>query len=331
MLMKKIIISLLCLFLLPAASGSSMQFLKLRSSHHPGFMRVVMEGSESVISKALVYQRGKNIIVNFPEVDFSIKSENVSIVYSKVDKHTVMFYPGEFRGLKVFTLKHPNRLVMDVYLKEEKEQQRAPVIPIPEEKDRVYSVKVRTVVIDPGHGGYEYGLIKDKYIEKNVVLDIAQKLNVLINRGSSVSFLTRGSDRLLTQSEKIEFIKRKEADIFITLHIGNHSNIVVYVPMITDQVPEDVKPYLDNSGQEDYMNETISLLNAMKEALIADFGEGTVSVRPLPYSILSKVEAAALIIELPSFEDAYYIEKLRTKIANTLYKGLYFYEEIKEK
>jgi hypothetical protein len=79
------------------------------------------------------------------------------------------------------------------------------------------------------------------------------------------------------------------------------------------------------------MNETISLLNAMKEALIADFGDGMVSVRPLPYSILSKVEAAALIIELPSFEDAYYIEELRTEIANTLYKGLYFYEEIKEK
>jgi N-acetylmuramoyl-L-alanine amidase len=328
--MKKIVIGLVCLLLLPSASSGAMQFLKLRSSHHPGFLRMVMEGSESVISKALVYQRGKNIIVNFPDVDFSINSENESLVYSKVDKYTVMFYPGEFRGLKVFTLKHPTRLVMDVYLKEDK-QYRAPVIPAPEEKDKVFAVKIRTVVIDPGHGGYEYGIVKDKYIEKNVLLDIAQKLNILINRGSSVSFLTRGSDRLLTQDEKIEFIKQKEADIFISLHVGNHSNIVVYVPMITEQVPEDIKPYLDNTGQEDYMNETISLLNAMQEALIADFGEGTVSVRPLPYSILSKVEAAALMIELPSFEGAHYIEKLRTKIANTLYKGLYFYEEIKEK
>jgi hypothetical protein len=241
-----------------------------------------------------------------------------------------MFYPGEFRGLKVFTLKHPTRLVMDVYMKEERAQ-RPSVIPAPEEKEKVYSVKVRTVVIDPGHGGYEYGLVKDKYIEKNVVLDIAQKLNILINRGSSVSFLTRGSDRLLTLNEKIEIIKQKEADIFISLHIGNHSNIVMYVPMITEQVPDDIKPYLDNRGQENYMDETISMLNAMKEALIADFGEGMVSVRPLPYSILSKVEAAALIIELPSFEDAFYIEELRTEIANTLYKGLYFYEEIKEK
>ena len=135
MLMKKIVISLVCLLLLPAAASSGMQFLKLRSSHHPGFLRIVMEGPESVINKALVYQRGKNIIINFPDIDFSIKSENVSIVYSKVDKHTVMFYPGEFRGLKVFTLKHPTRLVIDVYVKEEKAK-RAPVIPIPEEKDK---------------------------------------------------------------------------------------------------------------------------------------------------------------------------------------------------
>ncbi len=330
MLMKKIVISLLCLLMMPSVSSGVMQFLNLRSSHHPGFLRIVMEGHEKVISKALVYQRGKNIMINFPDIDFSIKTENSSLVYSKVDKETVMFYPGQFRGLKVFTLKHPTRLVIDVYIKEQNEK-RAPVIPIPEEKDKAYSVKIRTVVIDPGHGGYEYGLVKDKYIEKNVVLDIAQKLNILINRGSSVSFLTRGSDRLLTQSEKIEIIGAKEADIFISLHIGNHSNIVVYVPVVTDEVPEDIKPYLVNSGQGDYMSETISLLNAMKEALAADFGEEMVTVRPLPYSILSKVEAASLMIELPSFDDAYYIKELRTKIANTLYKGLYFYEEIKEK
>jgi len=328
--MKKVVISLLCLLLLPTVSSPAMQFLKLRSSHHPGFMRIVVEGPEAVISKALVYQKGSNIMVNFPDIDFSIKSEDVSAVYSKVDKHTIMFYPDEFRGLKVFTLKHPTRLVMDVYIKEVKER-RAPVIPIPEEKDKAYSVKIRTVVIDPGHGGYEYGLIKDDYIEKNVVLDIAKKLNILINRGSSVSFLTRGSDRLLTQKEKINFTKSKEADIFISLHIGNHAHTLVYVPMITEQVPDDIKPYLGNRGQEEYLDETISLLNAMKEALVSDFGDDMVSVRPLPYSILSKIESAALMIELPSFDDAYYVEELKAEIANTLYKGLYFYEEIKEK
>jgi hypothetical protein len=61
--------------------------------------------------------------------------------------------------------------------------------------------------------------------------------------------------------------------------------------------------------------------------MLADFGEDMVSVRPLPYGILSKIESAALIIELPSFEDAYYVEDLKSEIANTIYQGFYNYEE----
>ena len=328
--MKKIVILLICILFVPAISKGDEQTLKLRASHHAGFLRMVLEGRESVINNAMVYQRGRNILINFPEIDFAIQTEKESVAYSKVDKNTVMFYPGDFRGLKVFTLKHPSRLVIDVYLKEKREE-RAPVIPLPEEEAKVFSLKIRTVVIDPGHGGYEYGLVKDKFIEKNIVLDIAQKLNSLINRGSSRSFVTRGSDRLLTRKNRVDFSKEKEADIFISLHIGNHSDIVIYVPVITEHVPEPVRSYMDNKGQEDYMNETVTLLNAMKEALITDFGNDMVSVKYLPYSILSKVEAAALMIELPSFSNVNYNKEFKTEIANTLYKGLYFYEEIKEK
>lgn len=328
--MKKISVLLIFLAFLPVITHGAVNVLTLRSSHHPGFLRIVLEGNESVINNAMVYQKGRNILVNFPGTDFSIQSEQVSSVFNKVDRHTVMFYPGDFKGLKVFTLKHPARLVIDVYLKEKKEEP-APVVPPSEEREKPYSLKIRTVVIDPGHGGYEYGMVKDDYIEKNVVLDIGQKLNVLINRGSSVSYLTRGSDRLLPHNERVDIVMARKADIFISLHIGSHRDVVVYVPVKTGDVSDEVKPYLYNQGQEEYMRETVSLLNAMKEALIADFGEEMVTVRPLPYSILSKVEAAALLIELPSFDDANYTKEFRSKVANTLYKGLYFYEEIKEK
>ncbi len=106
---------------------------------------------------------------------------------------------------------------------------------------------------------------------------------------------------------------------------------MIYVPVITEHVPENRRLYLSNPGQEEYMMETVSLLNAMKEAVTADFGEDMVTVRPLPYSIMAGVEAAAPMIELPSFDDSDYVEELKTRMANTLYKGLYFYEEIKEK
>ncbi|HDH04552.1 MAG TPA: N-acetylmuramoyl-L-alanine amidase [Nitrospirae bacterium] len=326
--MKKTVLLLIFLLFLPSVTNSGIYFLKLRTSQHPGFLRIVLEGHESIISKGHVYQRGRNIVVAFPDTGFSIQTEKFALAYRKEDRETIIFSPGDFRGLKVFTLKHPDRLVIDVYMKE-KGKGALPFL-TPTEKERQNDLPaIETVVIDPGHGGYENGLVKNGYKEKNAVLDIAKKLGALINNDRSRSFLTRGSDRFMTLSERVKYANSKEPDVFISLHVGNHSGITIYVPVITEYVSDIVRPHLANRGQADYMEKTAALLQAMKEAVISGFGDDMVSIRPLPYSILSKIEAAALIIELPSFEDAYYIEELKAEIADTLYKGLYIYEEIK--
>ncbi len=344
--MKKTFILALILLFSPDISDGAVNFLKLRTNHHPEFLRIVLEGHDSIISNALVHQRGQSIVVNYPDSDFVIQAEKVLIVFNRVDNNTVIFYPGDFRGLKVFYLKNPNRLVIDVYLKKEKKpvfpSARPPVLPgvpppdspvvsLPGKEEKSKVSVISTVVIDPGHGGYESGLVEGIYREKSVALDIARKLMALINKGTTRSFLTRGSDRFMSQTERVKFSNKRDADIFISLHIGKHDGIVIYLPVLTESVSDIVKPHLANKGQEKYLKESETLLNAMKEAVAANFDADTLSVKPLPYSILSRIESAALLIELPSFEDAYYIEELKEEMANTLYKGIYIYEEIKTK
>ena len=323
--------SLLAIFLIvaPFLSHADISILKLRASLNAGVLRIVLEGDESVISKGLVYQRGSDILVSFPAKSFAIQAENVIVEYKKVSQDTVLFSPGDFRGLKVFTLKYPDRLVIDVSLKREKGL-APPAAPDKEER-RGGRFRTETIVIDPGHGGYENGIVSDGYQEKNSVLDIAKKLSALINSGSSRSFLTRGSDRFMALSERVNFANSKDPDVFLSLHIGNHSDIVLYVPLVTDHPSGIVKPYLDNQGQAEYAEETLTLLKAMKEAMISGFGEDRVSVKQLPYTITSKMEAASLLIEFPSYNDADYIEEFNEETAAALYKGLYIYEEIKTK
>ena len=334
--MKKAVIFSIILLFLPHISGSETKYLKLRTNLHPGFLRIVLEGHDSIIDKALVHQRKQSVVVNFPESDFTIQTEKMVIVFKRIDKNTVEFYPGDFRGLKVFNLKYPNRLVIDIYLKEGQKPFSRTIIPsvsqidaLPLQEEKNKFPVIRTIVIDPGHGGYENGIVKDNFREKNVVLDIARKLSVLINKGTSRSFLTRGSDRFMTQTERVKFAHNKEADIFISLHIGKHSDIVIYAPVETYNFSEIVRQHLANKGQREYIKDSENLLNAMKEAVIANFDDSMVSVRPLPYSVLSRIESAAIMIEMPSFEDAYYIEELKEEMANTIYKGIYIYEEIK--
>jgi N-acetylmuramoyl-L-alanine amidase len=323
--MKKFVIIVFLILLWPCYSAGDTSVLKLRSSHHLDFIRIVIEGEEAIIENANVYQRGTDVLVKFSTSDFSIKAEKKVIDYRRTDKKNVTFSPGEFRGLKVFTLRHPTRLVIDVHLKV-KQNAFLPLV-IPKENKKTDLRKSKTVVIDPGHGGYEEGVRKGNDIEKNVVLDIARKLETLINRGASSSDLTRRSDSYMSQEDRVKYASDKKADVFISIHVGNHSGMILYVPVVSGQVSEIVKPYLENSGQEKHLNESAELVSAIKEAMLADFGEDMVSVRPLPYGILSKIESAALIIELPSFEDAYYVEELKAEIANTIYQGFFNYEE----
>jgi N-acetylmuramoyl-L-alanine amidase len=325
--MKKIVLLLVLLFLLPLDLSGKTHFLKIRSSLHPDFSRIVLEGPDSLLKKAIVNQKAQSVLVSFPGSDFSVESEKVMVTHRKTDKDAIMFFPGSFSGFKVFNLKYPARLVIDIYIDRNSSDITSLVLPPGERKKRGGAIS-RTIIIDPGHGGYESGLVTADHREKNVVMDIAKKLHTLINRGSSISSLTRGSDRYMSQSERVSFANSKGADIFISLHVGNHSGTVIYVPVMTELASDNVKPYLYNKGQEEYLDETVTLLNAIKEAIITDFGDDAVSVRPYPYSFISKIESAALMIEFPSFEDANYIEEFKTEMAGTLYKGLYIYEEI---
>lgn len=327
--MKKAILTLILLFALPFLSNADMPLLKLRASSHPGYLRIVLEGPQAVIDKKSVSQKGRDILISFPDVSFSIQAEGAVIAYSKINKDTVMISPGIFSGIKVFTLKDPSRLVIDAYMKEEK---GAVSSVEPQTKERGKDlVRIKTVVIDPGHGGYESGIVKDSNREKNTVLDIARKLGALINSGPAGGLLTRGSDRFMPLSERVNFANSKGADVFFSIHIGHHREIVIYSPVVTDIPSDAVKPYLNSKGQAGYEKDTLVLHKAVIEAVIPAFGENMVSVRPMPYSIISGVESAALMIEFPSFEHADYTDEYISKIANTLYKGLNIYEEIKDK
>lgn len=320
--MKKIVFGIFFILFVSAVSGEETYSLKLRTSYHSEFLRLVIEGKEPIISKAMVNQKGRDIVVRFPSAAFTIQSEKESISY-RITKDALLFSPGNFSKFKVFSLKDPSRLVMDIYLEAGKEG----TTPAFKPSGKTQSRKIKTVVIDPGHGGYESGIIAGDYKEKNAVLDIARMLNMLTDKENTICLLTRESDQFMSIGDRAEFANSKDADIFLSLHIGKHRDIILYTPVITEPVPSYIKTFLINKGQEGYTAKTESLREAIRKTIVEEFGENMVSAKPLPYSILSKIESAALIIELPSFLDAHYDDEFKNKVANTIYKGINLYEK----
>ncbi len=82
---------------------------------------------------------------------------------------------------------------------------------------------LRTVVIDPGHGGDELGTQGAKgTLEKEITLSVARRLRTLIeSRLGAKVFLTRDDDRTLSLDERSAFANNHQADVFLSLHANS--------------------------------------------------------------------------------------------------------------
>ena len=314
--LKLISLLLVVSFIPPGIQSAELSQIKLRGSRHPEFVRIVLEGPEALISKGIINQRGQDIVVNFQGSGFSLEDVELPFAYKTV-RNTVVFSPKDFKQFKTTFLKSPPRLVIDVYQDVKIEEKKD------EAKDKIIPLKAGVIIIDPGHGGYEYGLIAGNYREKDIVLDLAKTLRALIMKGGAQGLLTRNGDQFIPLTERAAFSNTKKGGIFLSLHTGRHKDIVLYTPVLS------ASPSIDegaSAGQRPFISKTSALMESMQKSVRENLGANMVSVKPLPYSILSGIEAAALIIELPSFGDAGYGNEYKKMLANIILKGIYFYE-----
>lgn len=99
----------------------------------------------------------------------------------------------------------------------------------PKIKDNILCpLSVRTIIIDPGHGGRDPGAIsKGGLREKDVNLKVSFYLKKeLENKGFKV-YMTRTKDIYFTLNQRVEFAKKYSGDLFISIHANaNHSKNV---------------------------------------------------------------------------------------------------------
>ena len=80
------------------------------------------------------------------------------------------------------------------------------------------------VVLDPGHGGKDPGAVGPKGLEeKEVVLDIALRLQRLLQKAGWQVVLTRGTDTYIPLGKRTAIANREKANLFISLHTNASS------------------------------------------------------------------------------------------------------------
>jgi N-acetylmuramoyl-L-alanine amidase len=78
-----------------------------------------------------------------------------------------------------------------------------------------------TVVIDPGHGGFDRGGIRSNIIpEKGVALDVARRLRAYLADAGFRTVMTRSSDTFVTLDSRVAIANRQRRAIFVSIHFN---------------------------------------------------------------------------------------------------------------
>ena len=77
------------------------------------------------------------------------------------------------------------------------------------------------VVLDAGHGGSDYGAIREGINEKDITLDVTQRVaSILKSKGYKVA-LTRVDDKYVSLQERVEFSENEAPEIFVSIHVNS--------------------------------------------------------------------------------------------------------------
>lgn len=94
-------------------------------------------------------------------------------------------------------------------------------------KAKPFRLGVRTVLIDPGHGGKDPGTHHNGIREKTVTLDIAKRVGAILSkRGLRVRY-TRQSDLYVPLERRADKVRTNKADLFISIHVNANSSAKV--------------------------------------------------------------------------------------------------------
>ena len=149
------------------------------------------------------------------------------IVRVVLDTQTLVDY-------KIFTLEDPFRIVIDALGNHSgtRTPPLKPKVSIPRKIPNASLVQqlglgIKTIVIDPGHGGRDCGAIGYRRIkEKKVVLAIAKRLKEEIKKRHPHMrvILTRYKDRYISLEERTAIANTRKADLFVSIHANAHRN-----------------------------------------------------------------------------------------------------------
>jgi N-acetylmuramoyl-L-alanine amidase len=239
-------------------------------------------------------------------------------------------------NFKIFSLRNPFRIVIDVSGVPIKTTSKKRVIDEPGERNggvlkgalaKQLALGVKRIVIDPGHGGKDPGAIG--YLkgvqEKNVTLEVSRRVARKIRqRLGCEAILTRKGDAFLSLEERTAMANARNADLFVSIHTNANKRMACYgietyfLNLATDEEAilvaarenatsarniSDLETILSDLMNNAKIDESSRLAGHVQEALIRRLKPRYSSikdkgVKQAPFYVLLGAEMPCILIEL---------------------------------
>lgn len=333
-------------------------------------VRVVIESNEKVPFR--VSQEEKRVLVSVPRDLVDVTFQEERLTGGIVDK--VQFLGGRDnlfavslgrRFQQVATAEEqgpPARLVLEFQASPlpAGPSAGAPTQPKPAAPTAPEVGVLKTVVIDPGHGGPEVGAKGPAgNLEKDLTLAMARKLRAALTNSLGIqSFLTRDRDQEVGLDERAAFANNYKADLFISIHANasrsqgaKGSEVYFLAYQSTDEesrrvaaqegdfVPNgqvaggsDLALILWDMAQAEHLEESSALASRLQEELAEVTGSQGRGIKQAPFRVLVGAAMPAVLVEVAFISNAEE-EKLlasdayQSKVVGALVKGVARYQQ----
>jgi N-acetylmuramoyl-L-alanine amidase len=224
------------------------------------------------------------------------------------------------------------------------------------------STGLRTVVIDPGHGGDELGTQGAKgTLEKEITLSVARRLRTLIESRLGLRvFLTREDDRTMTLDDRSAFANNHHADVFLSIHANSAvrpalKGAEVYY-LTVERADAEARKRADanattlpalgggtraidlilwETAQARYLEQSAALAGLLEQALRGRVEMSPRAVQQAPFRVLVGANMPAALVEIGYLSNAEQEAQLATaayqdRVAQSLLDALIKFREVVE-
>ncbi len=205
---------------------------------------------------------------------------------------------------------------------------------------------VRTICIDAGHGGKDPGFRVGSRQEKKYTLLLAQELRQQLNHAGFKTSLTRSTDSSVDLPIRPELAKRRNADLFISLHFnaaegsaGSVQGSEVYCLTPPGASSTNARGEGANSGWcagNRHNDRNIVLAYQVQRHLIRDLGVEDRGVRRARFAVLRDAVMPAVLIEggfmsHPIESKRIFDPDYRRRMARAVVEGVLAYKNLVER